>query len=268
MSLSPRSSCSIETWRRIVIAWGDTRLASGRGADLVRLEPRAVRAGQHRRADRCDGASCRDDGASRRRPQPAHRVINVAVNIATGFVVALIAGYDALRHDLSYGHATLGVVVAVVMLVGMLALPFILPQHARAGRARLTGRRLVTRTSARSRAIYLALVGNLVAWIAVRAELSAARRRRDRQSRPGSVAHVHRGVRGGLRVRLSCLLRCRPGSAFAKSFRSTALDRRSDLATGPQAAVIVDLARLLTHVLEIVRASSFSRAALAPDIRN
>jgi glycosyltransferase 2 family protein len=151
----------IETWRRIVVAWGD-RLGFADAAriwfvsNLVRYVPGGTAFQLMAMAEL----------SRRRRISPAAAagasVINVAVNIATGFIVALVAGYAAVDR-LSHGHANLGVAVALLTLAGVLLLPVLLP-HMLGFLERTTGRVLpIGRLPVR--AVYISLAGNLAAWI-------------------------------------------------------------------------------------------------------
>ncbi len=151
----------IETWRRIVIAWGE-RLSFGDAmrvwflSNLVRYLPWNV----------VFQIGAVAELARRRRVSPAAAagaaVLNTLINIATGFVIAIVAGFKALD-TLSKGHASLGLFVAIAMLVGLLLLPELLPAVLGLVR-RITGRDIALGALPR-RAVYNALAGNLVAWI-------------------------------------------------------------------------------------------------------
>jgi hypothetical protein len=151
----------VETWRRMIVAWGETLSFSDAAhiwfvSNLARYLPGvnqvatlgAVAELSRRRSVSPIAAA----GAS---------VINTAVNIATGFVIALLGGFSALN-AVSSGHATLGLWVAVVLLGGLLLLPTILPWVLGTAQ-RVTGRQFGIR-SLPQRAMYISLVGNLVAW--------------------------------------------------------------------------------------------------------
>jgi hypothetical protein len=151
----------IETWRRMIVAWGED-LSFGDAAhiwfvsNLARYLPGlnqvftlgAVAELSRRRQVSPVAAT----GAS---------VINTAVNIASGFVIALLAGFSALN-AVSHGHARLGIWAAVVLLGGLLLLPTILPWVLGTAQ-RVTGRQFGIR-SLPHRAMYISLGGNLVAW--------------------------------------------------------------------------------------------------------
>ncbi|MEO7084965.1 MAG: lysylphosphatidylglycerol synthase domain-containing protein [Gemmatimonadaceae bacterium] len=150
----------IETWRRIVISWGEE--LSVRDATAVWFVSNLVRYLPWNVVFQIGAIA---ELARRRRVSPATAagaaVLNTIVNIATGFVVAVVAGFTALD-TLSKGHATLGLVVAVLMVVGLFVLPALLPFVLGVVR-RVTGRDLALGTLPRA-AIYQALIGNLLAW--------------------------------------------------------------------------------------------------------
>jgi len=89
-------------------------------------------------------------------------ILSTAINIAMGCVVAVVAGWSALD-SMTQGHAALGIVLAVLIVGGVLLLPMILPLTLRAFE-RLTGRSLQLGDLPR-RAVYIAIVGNVVAWV-------------------------------------------------------------------------------------------------------
>ena len=89
-------------------------------------------------------------------------IISTLVNIATGFVVALVAGWKAMDR-ISNGHAVIGGVLAAAVLLGLFALPVVLPTIVDLAR-RATGRNLSV-ANLPHRAIYIAIVGNLIGWM-------------------------------------------------------------------------------------------------------
>jgi uncharacterized membrane protein YbhN (UPF0104 family) len=89
-------------------------------------------------------------------------ILSTVINIAMGCVVAVVAGWSALD-SMTRGHAVLGIMLAVVIVAGVLLLPTILPPTLRIFE-RVTGRKLELGDLPR-RAIYIAIVGNVVAWV-------------------------------------------------------------------------------------------------------
>jgi glycosyltransferase 2 family protein len=155
----------IETWRRIVVNWESTRQPTRFGfwtaariyciSNLGRYVPGKVwqigaMTGLAQRANISPVAAA---GSS---------ILSVIVNIATGFLVALIAGWRSFD-ALARGYTTVGIVLVVVVLAGVLLLPTALPILLDVAR-RMTGKKLALGTVPH-RAVYLAIVGNVVAWL-------------------------------------------------------------------------------------------------------
>ena len=153
----------IETWRRIVNAWGLG--ATFRFVDAARVwfVSSLVRYLPYNFVFQL-GAVAELSRRERISPLAATggSLINQLVNIAGGFIIALVVGFRAMDR-LSSGHAVLGAVLAATMLVGVLVLPLLLPVltpvlERIAGRSLAFGRLPY-------RAIVVALIGNLIAWI-------------------------------------------------------------------------------------------------------
>jgi hypothetical protein len=89
-------------------------------------------------------------------------ILNQIVNIATGILVALVAGWRSLS-TLSGGYAGVGVGVALIALTGVLLLPSMLPVMLDTAR-RVTGRPLTMSVVPR-RAVYISIVGNVLSWL-------------------------------------------------------------------------------------------------------
>ena len=151
----------IETWRRMIVAWGD-RLGF---ADAMRIWFVANLA-RYLPGSQLLQLGAMAELSRRRRISPAAAtgasLINTAVNIATGFIVALVFGYGAMS-TLTHGHATLGLAAAVIVLAGVLSLPVVLPRALGVLRS-ATGRELAL-GALPLRAIYVSLAGNIVAWV-------------------------------------------------------------------------------------------------------
>lgn len=150
----------IEVWRRILAAWqapigfADAAriwcvsnlgkyvpgkiwqiLAMGKMAQAVRVPPAAA---------------------------AGSAIVSTIVNIAMGLVVAVVAGWTALDR-ITNGRAYLGIVLALAIVGGVLLLPVLLPMLVAAAR-RITGRNLDL-GALPHRAVYIAIVGNLGAWL-------------------------------------------------------------------------------------------------------
>jgi hypothetical protein len=150
----------IETWRRMVVAWGENLPFSDAAAiwfvsTLVRYLP----------LNSVFQVGAFAELARRRKVPPATAagaaVINTVVSIATGFIVGLLVGWRSINR-LSHGNATLYVVFAVLLIGGLLALPFVMPFLLDMLR-RTTGRDIPIRALP-AQAVYQSIAGNLVAW--------------------------------------------------------------------------------------------------------
>lgn len=150
----------IETWRRILAAWQSTLrfrdaariwcvsnlgrylpgkiwqiLAMGKMAQEVAVPPTAA---------------------------AGSALLNALVNVAVGLAVAVVAGFRGLSTIL-HGHASAAIGVTVAAAGGVLALPFMAKPLTHAAR-RVTGR-AVAIESLPARAVYIAIAGNIVAWV-------------------------------------------------------------------------------------------------------
>ena len=89
-------------------------------------------------------------------------VLSTIVNISTGILVALVAGWRAFDR-LSQGRTWLGLALLGAAVVGLALMPMLLPRMLDVVR-RVTGRS-VSVTSIPPRAVYTALAGNLLSWL-------------------------------------------------------------------------------------------------------
>ncbi len=150
----------IETWRRMVVAWGDVLSFPDAAAiwfvsTLVRYLPwnSLFQVGAFAElARRRKVAATTAAGAA---------VINTVVSIATGFIVGLLAGWRSIN-KLSHGNAQLYLAAAALLIAGLLALPFVMPVLLDFLR-RVTKRDIPVRILPHS-AVYQSIVGNLIAW--------------------------------------------------------------------------------------------------------
>jgi len=150
----------IDTWRRMVAAWHSefpflsaTRIWTI--ANLGKYVPGKVWqiGAMATLAERAGVSPVAAAGSS---------IVNQIVNIATGFLVALVAGWRSFS-ALSGGYTGVGLGIAVIALGGILLLPSVLPLVLDVAR-RVTGRSLSIALIPR-RAVYISIVGNVVAWL-------------------------------------------------------------------------------------------------------
>jgi hypothetical protein len=150
----------VEIWRQILISWG-ARMTFANAvriwcvSNLGRYVPGKVwqilaMSEMARRADVPPAAAA---GSS---------VLNTIVNIGIGFAVGVVAGFRAFN-ALTGGYASLGVAFTIVIICGVLLLPFLMPRLA-ALIERTTGRSLQLGTLP-PRAVYIAIAGNIAAWL-------------------------------------------------------------------------------------------------------
>lgn len=239
----------IETWRRILLAWGD-RLGFVDAAriyfisNLGRYVPGKVWA-----------IGVMAELSRRKQVSPAaaagSSIISTVVNIATGFVIALVAGWQAMDRA-SGGHAVIGVVLAGVVLLGLFALPMVLPQALAVVR-RVTGRD-ITMGTLPHRAIYIAIAGNLLAWTLYGAAFQTFS--------AGVIGHAAGSPLDYIAVYASSyvlgyLALAFPGGIGAREMALTSLLQTLGLANVGQAAVVAATSRLWLTALEIVPALLF-----------
>ncbi len=234
----------IEAWRRILIAW-KAKLAFWPAARIMSISRLGLYvpgriwqiAAMTRMAQSAKVNPIAAAGSS---------VLNTVVNIAMGFLVALVAGWRSFGR-LSHGRTGVGVALVVVAVAAILLLPFALPIMLRLAR-RVTGRDLADVTLPH-RAVYVAVVANIVAWLLYGAAFQLFVRGMTGRA-PGSFAdyvtafawpyllgYLVLFVPGGLGVREVAL--------------AVALDALH-LAAPPTAAVIAVSSRLWLSVLELV----------------
>jgi hypothetical protein len=150
----------IEAWRRILVAWKAT-LAFWPAARIMSISRLGLYvpgrvwqiAMMARMAQNAKVNPVAAAGSS---------VLNTFVNIAMGFLVALVAGWRSFDR-LSHGRTGVGVALVVIAVAAIVLLPFALPIMLRLAR-RVTGRDLADVTLPH-RAVYVAVVANIVAWL-------------------------------------------------------------------------------------------------------
>ena len=155
----------VETWRRIVINWESTRQPTRFGfstaariwsvSNLGRYVPGKVWqiGAMATLAERAGISPVAAVGSS---------ILNVIVNISTGFLVALVAGWKSFD-ALSRGYTTVGVALFIAVMSSVLLLPIALPILLDIAR-RMTGKNLAIGTVPH-RAVYVAIAGNVAAWL-------------------------------------------------------------------------------------------------------
>jgi hypothetical protein len=235
----------IETWRRILRAWGSGLTF----ADAARIWF-VSNLGRYLPAKQvwivgAMSTMAEDAGVS---PVAAagSAVLNTIINIATGFLVALIAGWRSFD-TLSNGNTAIGIALLVVAFGGVLLLPTALPYLLAIAR-RVTGRALDLGPIPPS-AIAISLVGNVIAWLMygaafelfVRGVIGSA---------PGTfadyvTAYAWPYILGYLAILV-------PGGIGVRDTALAVALGALKLATPPQAVVVMVTSRLWLTVLELV----------------
>jgi hypothetical protein len=173
-------------------------------------------------------------------------ILSTVINIAMGFAVTVVAGLTALN-SITQGHGTAGIIVAVVIVAGVLLLPMLLPPMLRI-LERLTGRALNLGDLPR-RAVYVAIVGNIAAWVMygwsfqllVHGVLGTARGTLAEYTATYALSYV-----------IGYLVFLIPGGVGPREAVLIASLRTMGLANPKEAAVIAVTSRLWLTVLEIV----------------
>jgi hypothetical protein len=243
----------IEAWRRILVAWKTSlgfwpavRIMSVSRLGLYvpgRVWQMTAMAGMARGENVPPVAAV---GSS---------VLNTIVNLAMGFLVALVAGWRSFGR-ISQGKTGLGVTLFLIVLTAVLLLPSALPLILGWAR-RVTGKDLIDVTLPH-RAVYLAIAANIVAWLLYGAafELFVLGMT---GSAPGSYAdYVTSWAWSYLAGYLAVIV---PGGL---GFREAALAlslNTLNLASPSTAAVIAVSSRLWLSVLEVVPGVLFLKRA-------
>ena len=150
----------IEAWRRILVAW-NTSIAFWPAARIMSVSRLGLYVPGRIWQMTAMIAMAK---SARVKPEAAvgSSVLNTVVNIAMGFLVALVAGWRSFD-AISQGRTGLSITLLVVVLGAIVLLPSALPLILGAAR-RVTGKSL-TEVTLPHRAVYLAMVANIVAWL-------------------------------------------------------------------------------------------------------
>jgi len=250
----------IEAWRRILVAW-KTSLGFWPAARIMsvsrlglyvpgRVWQMTAMAGMARGENVPPTAAV---GSS---------VLNTIVNLAMGFLVTLIAGWLSLPR-ISQGKTGLGVTLLVIVLTLVLLLPSALPLILGWAR-RIAGKDLIDVTLPH-RAVYLAIVANIVAWLLYGAafELFVLGMT---GSAPGSYAdYVTSWAWSYLAGYLAVIV---PGGLGVREGTLALALGTLNLATPPTALVIAVSSRLWLSVLEVIPGVLFLKRVGGPRPRD
>jgi len=235
----------IETWRRILAAWGSALSFSAAAriwfvSNLGRYLPAKQLWIVGAMSSMAESAGVNPVAAA------GSAVLNTIVNIATGFLVALIAGWRSFD-TLSNGNTAIGITLLVMAFGGVLLLPTAMPYLLAVAR-RVTGRALDLGPIP-PRAITISLIGNIVAWLMYGAAFELFVRGVI-GSTPGSfadyvTAYAWPYILGYLAIIV-------PGGIGVRDSALAVALGALKLATLPQAVVVTVTSRLWLTVLELV----------------
>jgi hypothetical protein len=234
----------IEAWRRILVAW-NTSLAFWPAVRIMSVS----RLGLYVPGRVWQMTAMAGMARGEKVPPVAavgSSVLNTIVNLAMGFLVALVAGWRSFGR-ISQGRTGLGVTLLVIVLTGVLLLPSALPLILGWAR-RVTGKDLIDVTIPH-RAVYLAIVANIVAWLLYGAafELFVLGMT---GSAPGSYAdYLSSWAWSYLAGYLAVIV---PGGLGVREGALALALGTLNLATPPTAAVIAVSSRLWLSVLEVI----------------
>ncbi len=173
-------------------------------------------------------------------------VLNTIVNIVSGGVVALVAGWSSFDR-ISQGRSELGIALIAIAIAGLFALPLALPVMLSIVR-RVTGRDIVVANIPR-RAFYIALAGNVLSWLMygaafqvfVRGVVGAA---------PGTFANYVTAYAWPYVLGYLAILA--PGGLGVREVALAQTLTALSIATPPQALLISATSRLWLTVLELL----------------
>ena len=246
----------IEAWRRILVAW-NTSLAFWPAVRIMSVSRLGLYVPGRIWQMTAMAKMARDENV---KPVAAvgSSVLNTIVNLAMGFLVALVAGWRSFGR-ISQGKTGLGVTLLVIVLTGVLLLPSALPLILGWAR-RATGKELIDVTIPH-RAVYLAIVANIVAWLLYGAafELFVLGMT---GTAPGSYAdYVSSWAWSYLAGYLAVIV---PGGLGVREGALAVALGTLNLATPPTAVVIAVSSRLWLSVLEVVPGVLFLKRVGGP----
>ena len=178
-------------------------------------------------------------------------LLGTLVNIAAGFVVALVSGRTLLLSQVPGSMRVLSVAVILAAAGSLLLLPFILPRMAGVA-SRVTGRTL--QATVPMRAVVYSLIGNVFAWLVYGAAFQLFMSGVLGRSTGGYLTYLAAYTSSYL---IGYIFLFAPAGV---GFRETAmleLLQLAGLATRPEAALVTVTSRIWLTLLEVVPALLF-----------
>lgn len=178
-------------------------------------------------------------------------LLGTLVNIAVGFVVALVSGHALLLSQVPAAMRALTVAVILVAAGSLLLLPFVMPRIAGAA-SKISGRPL--QATLPLRAVVYSLIGNVIAWLVYGAAFQLFMTGVLGRSTGGYLTYLAAYTSSYL---IGYIFLFAPAGV---GFRETAmleLLQLAGLATRPEAALVTVTSRIWLTLLEVVPALLF-----------
>ena len=178
-------------------------------------------------------------------------LLGTLVNIAVGFVVALVSGHALLLSRLPATMRAPVVAVIVVAAGSLLLLPFVTPRVARVA-SRMSGREL--QATLPMRAVVYSLVGNVVAWFVYGAAFQLFMTGVLGRSTGDYLTYLAAYTSSYL---IGYIFLFAPAGVGFREAAMLELLQVAGLATGPEAALVTLTSRIWLTLLEVVPALLF-----------
>jgi hypothetical protein len=178
-------------------------------------------------------------------------LLGTLVNIAAGFVVALVSGHALLLSQVPATMRTLTVAVIVAAAGSLLLLPFIMPRVAGAA-SRVSGRTL--QATLPMRAVVYSLIGNVIAWLVYGAAFELFMWGVLGRSTGGYLTYLAAYTSSYL---IGYIFLFAPAGAGFREAAMLELLQVAGLASHPEAALVTLTSRIWLTLLEVVPALLF-----------
>jgi hypothetical protein len=178
-------------------------------------------------------------------------LLGTLVNVAAGFVVALVSGHALLLSQVPAALRALAVAVIVAAVASLLLLPFAMPRVADVA-SRISGRPL--EATLPMRAVVYSLIGNVIAWLVYGAAF--------RLFMSGVLGRATGGYPGYLAAYTSSYLigyifLFAPAGVGFRDLAMLELLQLAGLASRPEAVLVMVTSRIWLTLLEVVPALFF-----------
>lgn len=178
-------------------------------------------------------------------------LLGTLVNIAVGFVVALLSGHALLLSRVPVALRTLTVVVIMAAAGSLLLLPFVMSRVSRAA-SRVVGRPF--EATLPMRAVVYSLIGNVIAWIVYGAAFQLFMVGVLGRSTGGSLTYLAAYTSSYL---IGYIFLFAPAGVGFRELAMLELLQLAGLASRPEAALVTLTSRIWLTLLEVVPALLF-----------